>query len=141
MLKFLIVVLAATLSACATTSVQEFKAPDGMVLKTVKCTSDPSKCYVQASQTCPNGGTYRVIASESHAGGIAADIIPGPVTWYSMTYACGLSDGKHPTFAWQGPQYTPAPPAPSKPAPVVIKQKPTTTNCAQIGNTVNCNSY
>jgi len=133
-----VLVLLAVLSACATTTVTEFQAPDGTTLKTVKCTSDPAKCYAQASQSCPDRGTYRVVASESHAGGIAADILPGPVTWYSMTFACGPSDGRLPNFAWQGPQYTPPP---SAPAPVLIQQKPTTTNCTRIGSSVSCTSY
>jgi hypothetical protein len=28
--------------------------------------------------------------------------MPGPVTWYSMTYQCGPSDGKMPAFAFRG---------------------------------------
>lgn len=126
--RYSLLLLVAALAACATTSVQEFKAPDGTSVKTVKCTSDPAKCFAVASQSCPNDGTYRVISSESHAGGIAADIIPGPVTWYAITYACGLSDGRIPDFKWVGPQYTSPP-------------HPTTTNCTTIGNTVNCNTY
>jgi hypothetical protein len=26
----------------------------------------------------------------------------GPVTWYSVTYQCGPSDGKMPTFTFRG---------------------------------------
>ena len=78
-----------------------------------------------------------MISSESHAGGLVADVLPGPVTWYGMTYTCGPSDGKMPEFKFAGQQYTPPPPAP---APVVIKQPPTTTNCTKIGDTVTCRS-
>lgn len=130
-------VAAVLLAGCATTSVKEYQAPDGTSIKTVKCTSDPLKCFEQASQSCPSGGSYRVISSESHAGGLIADIMPGPVTWYSMTYACGLSDGKMPDFKFTGERYAPPP---QSSAPVIIKQRPTMTNCIAIGNTVNCSS-
>jgi len=123
------------LAGCSTTSIKEFRGPDGNVIKTVKCSSDRAKCFAQASQSCTDGGSYRALSSESHAGGLVADILPGPVTWYSMTYACGPSDGKMPDFKFGGPQYTPPP------APVIVKQSPTTTNCNAIGNSVTCNSY
>lgn len=29
-----------------------------------------------------------------------ADVIAGPVTWYSLSYQCGPSDGKMPSFAF-----------------------------------------
>jgi len=136
-IQMLLVAAAFLLTACATTSVKEFKTPDGTKVKIVKCTSDATKCFEQASQSCADGGTYRVISSESHAGGLVADWIPGPVTWYSMTYVCGPSDGKLPDFKFAGEHYSPPP----TPAPVVIKQRPTTTNCTAFGNSVTCNSY
>ena len=40
------------------------------------------------------GGSYQILDSESHAGGLLIDAIPGPVTWYTMTYTCGPSDGR-----------------------------------------------
>ena len=123
------------LSACAASTVKEFQAPDGTAIKTVKCTSDPAKCFALASQSCPKDGAYRVLANESRAGGLVADVIPGPVTWYAMTFACGPSDGKMPDFKFVGQQYTPPP------SPIVIKQQPTTTNCTKIGNSVNCHTY
>lgn len=125
----------ALVAGCATGTVKEFQAPDGTVIKTVKCTSDSTKCFALASQSCTNGGVYRVLSSESHAGGLAADLIPGPITWYAMTYACGASDGKMPEFKFTGQQYAP----PSN--PIVTRQRPTTTTCTPIGNTVTCNTY
>jgi len=122
------------LVACATTDVSQFQAPDGTSTKTVKCTSDPTKCFAAATENCPPKGTYQVIGSASRAGGLAADVIPGPVTWYYMTFVCGPSDGSMPEFKFTGQQYVPPPP------PVVVKQAPTTTNCTAIGNTVNCTS-
>ena len=134
-MRFILLFLANVMIAgCATSSVKEYQAPDGTAIKTVKCTSDPTGCFALASQSCPSGGKYRVIASESHAGGLLADIIPGPVTWYAMTYSCGSADGKMPDFKFVGQQYTPPP------DPIVIQQRPTRTNCTTIGNMVTCNS-
>ena len=124
-------------AGCATSTVKEYHAPDGTAIKSVKCTSDHTKCFALASQSCPNEGTYRVMSSESHAGGLLADIIPGPVTWYSMTYACGASDGQMPDFKFAGQTYTPPP----QPSTVIVKESPTTTNCRRTGNSVTCNSY
>jgi hypothetical protein len=132
MKTFVCLALALMFTACATTSVNQVQAPDGTLIKTVKCTSDATKCFAVATESCPGTGTYRVISSESRAGGIAADLIPGPVTWFYMTYACGPSDGRMPDFKFAGQQYVPPPP------PTVVKQAPTTTNCTAIGNSVNC---
>ena len=128
-------------AGCGTQSPNEFRAPDGSTLKSVKCASDSSRCFETAAQSCPGSGTYRVISSDSHAGGAIADIIPGPVTWYSMTYACGLSDGKMPDFNFVGQRYTPAS-APA-PKPIVITPAPaaTTTNCIKVGDTLSCSTY
>lgn len=122
------------MTGCATTSVSQFQAPDGTPVKTVKCNSDSAKCFAAAAQSCPGEGTYRVVSSASRAGGLAADLIPGPVTWFYMTYVCGPSDGKMPEFAFTGQQYVP--PAP----PVVVKTAPTNTTCTAYGNSVSCNT-
>lgn len=122
------------LGACATTNVSQYQAPDGTAIKTVKCSSDPAKCFAAATQSCAGDGRYRVISSASRAGGLAADLIPGPVTWFYMTYACGPSDGKMPEFAFTGQQYVPPP------APVIVKTAPSTTTCSTLGSTVSCNT-
>ena len=136
MLRLLAVVFPMILAGCQTTSAKQFQAPDGTLVKSVKCTSDSTKCFSAATQSCTGSGTYRVLSSESHAGGLAADLIPGPVTWYAMSYVCGPSDGKMPIFSWVGPTYTPP-----RPPPVVIQPGSTTTNCTRVGNSVNCNTY
>lgn len=100
-----------SLTACATTSVKEHSSPSGMAIKTVKCNADSSKCLAAASKSCSDG-SYQVYSSESHAGGTVADIFPGPVTWYSMNYICGRSDGRIPEFKWTGPTYTQDAPTP-----------------------------
>ena len=116
------------LVACASPTVTEMKSPDGTSLKNVKCNIDSQKCFVHASQSCATtGGTYRVVSSHSNAGGTLADILPGPVTWYNMTYVCGPSDGQMPAFPFKGQQYIP-------PAS-------TTTNCTRIGDRITCRSY
>jgi hypothetical protein len=80
-------------------------APNGKRLHMAKCQSSPSSCYAQATETCR--GPYQVLDSESHAGGLLADILPGPVTWYSFLYQCGRSDGRTPGFEFRGPQWRP----------------------------------
>lgn len=128
--------LAVLVSACATSSVTQIRAPDGTAVLTVKCSADATKCFAAATESCPAPGTYRVLTSASRAGGIAADLMPGPVTWYYMTYVCGPSDGRMPDFAFQGQAYVP-------PAVIVTQPRPaaTTTNCFKAGNTVNCTTY
>jgi hypothetical protein len=126
MRPLLLVPLLAALTGCAAT-VKEFRAPDGSAVKTVKCSSDSAKCFAAASESCPDGGTYRVLGSASRAGGLAADLIPGPITWYYMSYVCGPSDGTMPDFPFTGSQYVPPAYTP-----------PTTTRCTTIGSTTTC---
>lgn len=80
-------------------------APSGAVLNKATCKSSPGQCMADAGRKC--GGSYQVIDSESHAGGLLADWLPGPVTWYSMLYQCGASDGQMPAFEFRGPQWRP----------------------------------
>jgi hypothetical protein len=90
-------VAAVSLSACDLTSGNTFASPSGAVINTAKCSHSSDSCFQKAAATC--GGPYQVIDSESHPGGTFSDVVPGPVTWYGMTYQCGPSDGKMPTFA------------------------------------------
>ena len=95
------------LSGCASPVVTELKAPDGTILKNVKCNIDAQKCFVLATESCKqNNGTYRVVARHSNAGGTLADVMPGPVTWYNMTYTCGQADEKMPNFPFKGERFT-----------------------------------
>jgi hypothetical protein len=97
--NLLLIVTCVSLSGCLTSS-DTFTAPSGATASTAKCSYSPNGCYQEATQTCH--GPYQVLSSESHAGGVAADLLPGPVTWYVMTYQCGRSDGTLPTFAFRG---------------------------------------
>ncbi len=85
--------------------VETFYSPSGEQLAVIKCSSNPNKCFKQATKSCK--GQYQVVDSESHAGGLLADLLPGPVTWYSMMVRCGNSDGKMPAFPFRGQSYNP----------------------------------
>jgi hypothetical protein len=111
-------VAAALFSGCC--SAQTIVGPSGKPLKPAhraKCQS-PTGCYQQATRDC-GGGSYQIVDSDSHAGGLFADILPGPVTWYAMSYTCGPSDGRPAAFPFRGP-------------------RPSITTCSRFGNTVTC---
>src|SRR5262245_38190249 len=87
-------VAAVLFSGCG--SAQTIVGPSGKPLQPIhraKCSQSPAGCYEQASRDC-RGGSYQILHSESHPGGLLADILPGPVTWYTMSYVCSTSDGK-----------------------------------------------
>jgi hypothetical protein len=131
---------AGILAGCASPTVTEIRAPDGTSLKNVKCNIDSQKCFLLASSSCrETNGSYQVVASHSNAGGSLADAMPGPFTWYHMTFSCGPSDGKIPSFPFKGQQYTP--PTTIINNPVHPAQRSTTTNCTRIGDTVNCRTF
>src|ERR1700730_6130908 len=84
----------------ATPSSTSFVGPSGAQIHQAKCSQSPQACYQEATKIC--NGSYQVLDSESHAGGLAADVLPGPVTWYGMTFSCGASDGRLPSFVFRG---------------------------------------
>jgi hypothetical protein len=86
-----------------------------------KCSQSPTDCDEQATKDC-RGGSYQILDSESHTGGLFADIIPGPVTWYTMSYACGPSDGRLAAFPFRG------------------ARPPSITTSSRYGSTVTCMS-
>ena len=94
-----------SLGGCVIPSTESYHDPSGTKVHKTKCTAENIGCFQEASQTC--GGPYQVITSDSHAGGVFADWLPGPVTWYTITYRCGASDGQTPSFRWMGQEYTP----------------------------------
>lgn len=108
--KLALFVLTLLLSGCATPVVTELKTPDGTNLRNVKCNIDSQKCFVLASESCKQtNGTYKVVASHSNAGGTLVDAMPGPITWYNMTFICGQSDGKMPNFPFRGERFSNSP--------------------------------
>ena len=109
-LKYALLIIGLLLSGCASPVISEIKAPDGTSLKNVKCNIDTQKCFVLATESCKETkGVYKVIASHSNAGGTIADVMPGPVTWYNLTYVCGPSDGKMPNFPFRGERFSNSP--------------------------------
>ena len=109
-------------TGCQTAGTESYTGPSGKMVHQTKCKISNVECFKKASSVCK--GPYKVISSDTHAGGILADWIPGPITWYTMSYRCGEVDGKQPKFRWKGPKYTPPPPP--APAPVIINNPPAT---------------
>lgn len=81
---------------------EESSGADGEVRDT-KCKESPRDCIRKAESKC--NGAFRTLRSESHAGGLLDDTIPGPVTWYYLEYQCGFSDGRMPRFPFRGAEY------------------------------------
>ena len=128
-MKRAVALLAAlVLGGCSSAQESSVVGPSGRQMHIAKCNQSPTACYKSASDTC--SGPYRVLDSYSKAGGLVADAMAGPVTWYYMTYECGQGDGVTPTFAFRGQQYVPAP-----------VSAPKTTNCNAVGNSLMCQSY
>lgn len=119
-------------TVCAQTDrafgIETITGPSGKLMHISRCSQSPTACYQEASQAC--SGPYQVLDSYSKAGGLFADLLPGPVTWYYMTYQCGATNGQVASFPMRGRQYNP--PQPRVPANV---------SCNQIGQFVNCRSY
>ena len=126
--------LIALLAGCAAgPKVESYIGPTGEKQSTIRCTKETSPCFQKASEVC-NGGSYRVTNSYRNSGGMMADVLPGPVTWYTMSIVCGPPDGLMPEFELRGSE--PAMPE-MPPPPPPVKQ----TQCTGYGNTVNCTTY
>ena len=108
-------------SGCVATAKDSFIGPSGGQTHSAKCSQSPQACLKAAGDTCK--GSYAVLDSHSNAGGILADVLPGPVTWYSMTYQCGRGDGSFPQFPFRG------------------RAHPSITNCQKFGSSVSCQSF
>ena len=125
-LSILIAIL--TITGCSNSSQTTFTGPNGQQLHQVKCKGEQGICYQEATKIC--NGSYQVIDSESRAGNISDDRSPAeiPTMWYNMTFACGKSDGKLPTFPLKGVTATPG-------------VGPSFTNCNRLGTSLNCVQY
>ena len=110
--------------------IEKIASPSGVIINYTKCNRKSGKCMNTAAKHCK--GSYQVIDSESHAGGLIADLLPGPVRWYSMTFICGPTDGKMPRFKFQGPDFQ---------MPSIIIPPSINTRCTTYGNTTNCTTY
>lgn len=128
-----------SLAGCQTTS-ETFTGPTGEKVSTVRCTTDPTSCYKKATESC-GGGTYRVVGSYRNAGGIFADVLPGPVTWYTMSLVCGKPDGVLPQFPLRGAEPAmPKMPEPQTPVVIQPSSPPRTTTCMQANGMISCHS-
>ncbi|VVT23381.1 hypothetical protein [Rhizobium sp. EC-SD404] len=107
-------------AGCVAPSQTSVPGPTGERIVQAKCGGSPDACFEEAAATC--GGQYRVVDSHSNAGGALGDSVPGPVTWYNLSYICGPSDGRMPDFAFRGQSYRPA----------------TVTTCSPFGNSIRC---
>ena len=132
-MKLLVMLLVSftLLTGCASAGpqVKTFTGPTGEITSTIRCTKETSSCFEKASEVC-NGGSYRVTNSYRNSGGLLADVLPGPVTWYTMSIICGQSDGRMPEFPLRG----------SEPAMPKMPSEQT-TKCRQTGDTINCTTY
>lgn len=125
--------MAVSLSACMETTgnSSSFNGPSGTPVNTAKCAYSSTGCLKDASETC-RGGPYQVLDSDSHSGGLVADVMAGPVTWYALTYRCGPSDGKLPAFAFRGQQFVDS--------PVVVNTSPPPGGAPAITPPITCQS-
>ncbi len=116
------------LGACNNASHSTFTGPSGQAIHSAKCMGKPDGCYQEASKVC--AGSYQVLDSDSRAGNLVDDSAPAPspITWFNMTFSCGKSDGKIPSFPLKGL----APPA---------NNGPTFTNCNVNRNNLNCTQF
>ncbi len=127
---FIAAMLMAVPSLALAQQVKQVPTPSGVTVSQVKCRSNAAKCMKSAGKHC--SGSYQVIDSDSHAGGLAADLMPGPFTWYSLIFLCGKSDGTMPTFAFRGPEVV---------NPVLLIPNTVRVQCRSYGATTNCYSY
>lgn len=66
--------------------VRPLNAMNGNRYYRATCQYSVSDCQLNMESVC--NGSYKVIESESHAGGTIIDILPGPVVWYTVTFTC-----------------------------------------------------
>lgn len=118
-------------ASCESSDVGTYPGPSGETLVTVRCKSETAQCFAKATEAC--GGKYVVVDSYSNSGGLLADAIPGPITWYTMTAQCGVSDGKIPTFPFRGASGAEAMAAMSQ---ATASSRPLNCTSTSIGNTV-----
>ena len=140
MQKSLLITLASfsVLLSCMEASNSTVTGPSGKELHTTKCNQSAQSCMEAAAKTCK--GPYQVIDSYSKAGGLVADVIPGPVTWYYMSYQCGPTDGNLPTFPFRGPDHVQPQVFVPQPQQTQVRRVGT-TNCTRMGDYINCTSY
>jgi hypothetical protein len=78
MRSFLVAILAAVIACTFNEALlaESFIGPSGRPMHSTKCSRSPNDCYRSASQAC--AGPYKVLDSQSNAGGLVADLHAGP---------------------------------------------------------------
>ena len=138
MKKFLTLAAVLALAGCGNDYEDTFDGPTGDKVHFVKCSQSSGKCFKKAAAVCR--GKYAAISSSSNAGGLVADIVPGPVMWYRMNYVCGRS-GPMPQFPLKGqapravPIYVPPASQAPAPSPAPVRNCTTRRNGAHIQTT------
>ncbi len=136
--NFAIAIVCAVMVFSGLAYADSFVGPSGQRFQQAKCSRSPTACYETARAECR--GPYQIIDSESHAGGLLADVLPGPFTWYSFSYICGRSDGRLAAFPFRGtPAQMPQVQAPTFAAPPARSM----TNCSssRVGNSVHTTCF
>lgn len=101
---FIAALLVASAAHAETTAM---RGPSGGNVYTTKCSGSPDGCYQEASSYC-RGGSYQILGSETHGGGLLGDWMNyGPVNYYTISYRCGASDGRLAQFPRSGAEYVP----------------------------------
>lgn len=77
-MKRLLIVSVLLVSGCAAGLSGVAHGPSGKAVYIAKCNTNKAVCMETAYRTCQ--GAYSILAGESHAGGLVADVLPGPVT-------------------------------------------------------------
>ena len=103
------IVFAVLLVSCGPAGPEKITAPNGGTGFALTCQRSRENCLTQAGEQCGREGYY-VVSESSHAGGILADALPGPVTWYNIQVACGEPEaGYRPPRQAQPVVYNPEP--------------------------------
>lgn len=126
MKRVLFAVVSMVITSAANAETTSMTGPSGHPVYTTKCKGDQQECYQEASQYCR--GPYQILESHSRAGGLIIDFgMPGPATYYIMSYRCGTSDGRLAAFPRRGPEWQPP--------------RPAYVNCDVNPNNVQCYGY
>lgn len=88
MKALLLIVVAMTVMACGAAGPRQIFSSSGNVGFTLECTHSRENCLIQAGAMCGSAG-YHILNESSHAGGLLADWLPGPVLWFNIQVECG----------------------------------------------------
>ena len=65
----------------------KISGPTGGVAYIVKCKKSVAYCMQKLGTLC-KGSAYDIISDDTHAGGVFADILPGPTVWHTVVATC-----------------------------------------------------